>query len=290
MLRIVQPVRVLDGGNHHPLLCEMQTNDGPAGLWVVKPPVVTSIASNRGSFGVLSELAAAEACTWVGIQTPAVGLARFPEAFERAWLDDVTADMAIGEREEVRHIFECNRARLAFCCRFLPEALDLKPVLLAKKRWRSTSAHDAVALLVLDGYLRNDDRQEENPNSLWWRGRLAAIDHGDAFASLHRSGMRGEDLAMQTVLHSRSFPRHVAARAAEKYGLDASWNEAIERLEGVSSVMVEALASHWPEELDSDPFSNQRGLRLRLSSFLIHRGRYVRDIAAALRNELRGTR
>ena len=59
-LTIARPVRILNAGNHHPVLCEMEGADGPARLWVVKPCLILSRATNRGTFAILAELAGAE--------------------------------------------------------------------------------------------------------------------------------------------------------------------------------------------------------------------------------------
>jgi hypothetical protein len=113
-------------------------------------------------------------------------------------------------------------------------------------------------------------------------GRLVALDHGSAFAGLTRPGVRGDDLAAHTRLHSSSFQHHVAGKAAALAD-DACWESASARLEAVTAAAVSALARSWPPELDDDSQNGQRGLRSRLAAFLGERGKHVRPLVAALR-------
>jgi hypothetical protein len=280
-LDIARPLRILSGGNHHPILCEMGDASGSAGWWVVKPSIVMSRATDRGTFGVLAELAGAEVCAWAGLRAPAVGLTRFPASLDEAMLHEDLAARGRDEREEILEIFRVNRGKLAFCVRFLHGAVDLRPAHLGDS-FSPTSVADAAALVLTDAYLRHDDRRIENPNAIWHEGRLVAIDHGSAFAGVTRPGSTGDDLARHTVLHSQSFRAHVALAAAR--GADEStWETFVARLEGVNLPTVTALATSWPAELDDDPQSGQRGLRSRLARFLGERGLHVRALREALR-------
>jgi hypothetical protein len=281
LLTIARPLRIQSGGNHHPLLCEMEDESGPAGLWVVKPIAILSRSTDRGEFGVLAGLAGAEVCAWAGVLAPGVALTRFPDAVEESALTAIDP----AERTEVLGLFRLNRGKLAFCCRFLDGAADLKPAHLERTRRRATTLPDAVALLTADAYLRHDDRRVENPNAVWLGQRLVALDHGSAFAGLTRPGVQGDDLARHTLLHSSSFQHHVAAEAAARAD-DACWEAITTRLEAVEPSAVNALASGWPAELDHDSQSGQRELRSRLAAFLGERGKHVRPLVDALREML----
>jgi len=267
-LTIARPVRVLSAGNHHPLLCEMEDETGPAGLWVVKPCIVLSRATDRGAFGILAELAGAEVCAWAGVLTPRVALTRFPAAPSEDALRIGSSACEPPERDEIVETFRVNRGRLAFCARYLEHAPDLSPVHLLRKAWRKKAVKDSVALLVADIYMRHDDRLEENPNAVWHANRVVAIDHGSAFAGLLRPGVRGEDLAKHTQPHAKNFPKHVAFDAVQRYASPRTWDAVLARLEGVPGHAVEALRSTWPPELDDDDQNGQTQLRLRLARFL----------------------
>src|SRR5579884_634732 len=193
-LRIGRPVRTLSAGNHHPLLCHMETDQGPAGLWVVKPAIVLSRSTDRGTFGVLAELAGAEVCAWAGILTPQVGITRFPKAFDEASLRAAILTLGPSECDEILETYRVNGGRVAFCGRYLGPATNLVPGHLLRPKWRATAAPDAVALLTADAYMRHDDRVRDNPNALWFENRLVAIDHGLAFAGPTRRGALGDDL------------------------------------------------------------------------------------------------
>jgi hypothetical protein len=278
-LSMLHPREILSGGNHHPLLCEMEDATGLSGWWVVKPSIVLSRATDRSTFGVLAELAGAEVCAWAGVRTPACGLTRFPAVIDDGALLDELSGLDRDVRDEILEIFRVNRGKLAFCTRFLNRAIDLRPAHLLDT---PASVNDAVALLLADAYLRHDDRRTENPNAVWHHGRLVAIDHGSAFAGLTRPGTAGDDLAQQTVLHSTSFRDHVALAAARTAD-ESAWELPLARLEGVEPSTVTTLAATWSAELDDDPQSGQRGLRARLARFLGERGRQVRALREALR-------
>jgi hypothetical protein len=112
-LTLARAIRVLSAGNHHPLLCEMEGLRGPAGLWVVKPCVVLSCATDRAESAILAELAGVEVCAWAGVLVPQIGLTRFPDPpnEEAVRLGAFTADPS--ERQEiVREVVEVLRETL----------------------------------------------------------------------------------------------------------------------------------------------------------------------------------
>ncbi len=281
-LSIVRPVSILSSGNHHPLVCEMWSESGAAGIWVVKPSIVLSRSTDRSTFGVLAELAGAEVCSWAGILAPRVALTRFPNPLdERALLDGLPMLEKV-QRSEVLEVFRANKGRLAFCARYLAGATDLRTKYFRLKRWRAIAIPDAVALLVADAYMRHDDRLEENPNAVWFSNRVVALDHGSAFALMQRTGTSGDDLAAHTALHAR-FDSHVAISAARKYGEDVHWDVVAARLEAITPPQVAELLLKWPPELDDDALCSQHALRSRMVRFLGHRGGHVRELVRVLR-------
>lgn len=289
-LRLARPVRVLSAGNHHPLLCQMEDTGGPAGLWVVKPALVLSRASDRGTFGILAELAGAEVCAWASIQAPRIGLTRFPSQVDATALRGALSQLEQPEREEIVNVFDVNRGRLAFCVRYLEGAVDLRLVHLTNKKWQASSRPDAVALLVADAYMRHDDRLVENPNAVWYMNRLVAIDHGSAFAALHRAGATGADLAARTQLHAPNFNEHVAFHIARLRATEDDWNQVTGRLEATTGATIGALRATWPKDLDEDDQNGQRQLISRMARFLEVRGQHVRDLVGVLREQVRRSR
>jgi hypothetical protein len=282
-LRISRPVQVLSAGNHHPVLCEMEDATGPAGLWVVKPCLTMSRGTNRGTAGILAELAGVEVCAWAGVLAPRVGLARFSAKVDEAAVRVGCSARDPPEQDEIVQIFKVNQGRLAFCARYLEGAPDLSRAHLRRKAWRESSARDAVRLLVADAYMRHDDREVENANAVWHANRLVAIDHGSAFAGILQPGIVGNDLAARTVLQAPKVERHVAYEAARRYGTDADWEDAVMRLEAVPKHAIVALRASWPAELDRDDQNGQNDLRARFARFLAARGGYVRELAHVLR-------
>jgi hypothetical protein len=260
----------------------MSSAEGAVGLWVVKPTIVLSRASDRSTFGVLSEIAGAEVCAWAGILTPRIGLTRFPQRLDADGLLDGLTMLEKGERAEILEAFRANQGRLAFCARYLGKAIDLRRKFLRLKRWRATAIPDAVALLVADAYMRHDDRVDENPNALWFSQRIIALDHGSAFALMQRTGTSGDDLAARTALHA-PFASHVAMEAVRKYGEEAHWDVVTARLEAVTPQQVTDLLSKCPPELDEDALCSQHELRSRMARFLGERGRHVRELVRVLR-------
>jgi hypothetical protein len=289
-LRIVRPVDVLDAGSHHPLLCEMSTDAGPAGVWVVKPPVVLSVGSSYGAFSILAELAGAEVCLWAGLGCPAVGLTTFPPAIDGDLARAISA-LDPERRKEVADVFRVNRGRVAFCCRHLGTVPDLMPDAIVRvARFRERLVADAVALGVADAFMLHTDREAENPNALWFDGRVVAIDHNLAFAPLARAGSSASALAANVVPSRAPFLRHVAAAIMREHARDdALWAAPVRRLEQVTDEAIAGLAGHWPAELDEEPSRSIRQIRRTLQSFLFHRRATIRETAQNLRAMLEGT-
>jgi hypothetical protein len=91
------------------------------------------------------------------------------------------------------------------------------------------------------------DREAENPNALWFDGRIVAIDHNLAFAPLTRRGSTGAATARNVMPNVHSFRRHVAAEVVRAHGADhALWDGPVHRLQNVPDAAILALAASWP--------------------------------------------
>jgi hypothetical protein len=238
-LRLAAILDVLDGGNHHPLLCELADDAGAVALWVVKPPDVVSIGNRRhAAINLLAELAGAEVCSWAGVGAPAVGLVRFPGEPAKALSESVPERW----RAEVATVLGMNRGRLGFCSRFLEGAVDIDPDSLPADS--SPGAVNArAALFFLDVYIRHDDRRRENPNAVWLNGEIVALDHGASFVNLDQPGASGADVAARTVVHSRSFPDHVLYDDLARRRASVDFASVARRLAAVPDAAIEGLAT-----------------------------------------------
>jgi hypothetical protein len=289
-LRVARPVDVLAAGSHHPLVCAMSTDTGPAGLWVVKPPVVLSVGSSYGAFSVVAELAGAEVCVWAGLGSPAVGLTTFPPALDDAMERAIQA-LEPATQKEVADIFRVNAGRIAFCCRYLEPAVDLLPAAIARlPQHRSRLEADAVALGVADAFMLHTDREAENPNAVWFDSRIVAIDHNLAFAPLARAGSTGAALAANVIPTRAPFLRHVAAEIMRDHVKEpALWDAPVARLEGVPDAAILELVSRWPVDLDAEPSRGITGIRRTIQDFLLRRRAFVRETVDNLRAILAST-
>lgn len=261
----------------------MEGDDGPEGNWVVKPQVLLSSSDARRAYFVLSELAAAEVCTWVSVPTPAIGLTRFPEKLDkRALLASLASLDNATEREEVVELFALNRGKLAFCSLHLQGGLDVLPGTFRKRSRKDALRRTGASIYFLDAFFRNDDRQVGNANLLWMYDELVAIDHGHAFVGVNHAGTTGATLAGRTVLHSaQGFQSHVLrADLARLPNAAALVEEAAKRLEAVADAAVEGLLASWPEELDSG--IDGEPPRVRILEFLRARRKHCREVAKNL--------
>jgi hypothetical protein len=233
---------------------------------------------------VLAELAAAEVCAWVGIPTPAVGLVRFPEKPDALAIERGLPHLAAHERTEVVELYKLNRGALAFCGRLLEGAVDVMPGTFGARARKAEVGGVGSAILFLDAYIRNDDRQIENPNMLWLYDRLVAIDHGHAFSRLSAPGATGAGLAGRTVLHSQSgFERHILRKPLQKLPGAASRIGATARiLRQVASRDIEGLLARWPSELDASRVGGPAGMRGQLVEYLLQRREHAPEIAKNL--------
>lgn len=246
-LEFGRAITVLDSGNHHPILCELESRTGPPGFWVVKPQDVLSTGNRRdGELNVLSELASSEVCAWSGINTPATGIVRFPPKPVEMYVASVPERWA----SEVRAVFELNSERLAFCCSFLKPCVDIDPETLKGTRGKAATERWGGALFALDAYIRHDDRRQANPNAGWLGDDdFVALDHGSAFVGIDRPGVRGRELAGHTVPHAPNALRdHIFYRPLQNFGQGVDWRTIAGKLANVSDQEIQTAASQWPTE------------------------------------------
>jgi hypothetical protein len=238
---------------------------------------------HRESLFVLAELGGSEVCAWARVPTPALGLVRFPESVDVDALRKTVTSLAPGLQDEVVALHQLNRGLLALCCRHLEGAFDVLPGTFNTKARRAEVASVGMALYFVDAYLRNDDRERDNPNLLWMYNRLVAIDHGLAFAGITGPGVTGRALARKTIIHSpRGFREHVLRRALRKSNkLPIFWGVAT-LLESVSQADIDRLGETWPSELNATTLEGRSGLREQLIEFLDERRAHAHEIAKNL--------
>lgn len=265
-------IKILDAGNHHPLLCHLETEGGPAGLWVVKPYDVFSTGNRRdGAINIISELAGSEVAVLAGIPSPQPGLIRFPEVPQAAIYDGV----AEKHRIEVQTLFGMNRGKLAFCCAYLSDSPDLDPDAIAGPYGKALTQQWGATMMAFDAYIRHDDRRTTNPNALVFSDAVVALDHGAAFVGIDRRGVTGRALAQQTVLHAAtSFRDHVFFAPVRKWHSEIDWGGVCDRLKRAGPEQIRAASSWWPVELEPH--------RSQVISFLLERPGHVDTIVESV--------
>jgi hypothetical protein len=281
-LHFGQVVNILSAGSHHPLLCELEDDQGSAGLWVVKAPAVVAQPAKRGEFSVAAELVGAEVCAWAGVSAPALGLLRFPHEKTEVCTGFITGSSEA--KREVAELFDANRGKLAFCCRFLEGAVDVRPGVLRERVRRPEVLGQAIALLLADAFIINHDRQRQNSNCLLYGQHLVAIDNGLTFIGLDDRGRRGEDLAQRT-FPPTPLTQHIALPALQGRHGHPAWDAVTQRLEAVSDQTIESLIAGLPPELGHDHHTSAKGLLERLQRFLSARRAYagaLKDATLAL--------
>lgn len=266
----------LSGGNHHPLLCALETENGePDGNWVVKPQVSVTMGNRRSTLAILSELASADMCARVGIMTPEVGLMTFPT--------DISDEDLAGMPQEARDSFVANRGLLAFCSRHLEGALDLNPEAFRNAKYLlQTLRRVGPLVMLLDAYLWHDDRTVANPNALLWQWEIVAIDHGSAFSTLGQP-RSGAALAAMTVIPEKRIKAHVFYGPLHERRRDnLDFDSFSSRVSSLQDHQIEAMYESWPVELDEPTVSNT-STRAELREFLRSRRSVVTDVVDAVK-------
>jgi hypothetical protein len=120
----------------------------------------------QGTGALVAEVIVAELAESLGIRVPARTLVRLGSRLESVDQNDELADL----------LRASEGLNLGFA--FLGGAVTFAPGLDEER----VSTMDAAAIVWLDGLTANPDRTARNPNLLWWRDALWAIDHGAALA------------------------------------------------------------------------------------------------------------
>lgn len=248
MLTLGRAIQVLDSGNHHPILCELECDGSPAGQWVVKPQYVESISNNRlVHLDLVAELAGAEVCAWAGVRCPAIGLLRFPEGSSQSYVEGVSET----HQGEVASILKINAGKLAFCSSYLQGAIDIDPDTLKGRSGEVVTKTSGAVLFAVDAYLRHDDRRRDNPNAVWFENQVVALDHGAAFTGFSNPQTTGEEVARRTVFpNPKSVREHIFYDALARLKESTDWQAIGQRLADVPDGAIEAAALGWPEELE----------------------------------------
>lgn len=154
--RYVTPLR--EGGSL-PALVEADDD----GLYVLK-----FRGAGQGRKALVAEIVAGELARTLGLAVPELVAAELDPALGRAEPDPEIQDLLVAS------------AGLNLGVDFLPSALPFSPA--AEPAVDPELAADVV---WFDSLVTNVDRTAQNPNLLWWHGRLWLIDHGAALYFHH---------------------------------------------------------------------------------------------------------
>jgi hypothetical protein len=211
--RYVTPLR--EGGSL-PALVEADDD----GLYVLK-----FRGAGQGAKALVAEVVAGELARALGLLVPELVVAALDPVLGRAEPDPEIQDLLTAS------------AGLNLGVDFLPSALPFSPA--AKPE---VDPELAANIVWFDALVTNVDRTAQNPNLLWWHGRLWLIDHGASLYFHHT----GADTS-----HARS-TFDVSAHVLLPYA--SSLEAAHERLAPrVTEALLEDVAAAVPDEwLDTD--------------------------------------
>ncbi len=231
------PHRVLDEGRTLPILFQMELDGGAGGAWVVK------VADKRPS-ALLVELACSDLCAHFGIWTPEVAVARFPEdVFDYD-------DSEVGRAARAMH--QRNRNELVFCSRHLGGATKITPENL---RWPLKGQDEQMLFIFLfDALFWHSDRSVENPNALWHRRNIVAIDHGRAMFGIEQIDESGVGPDFTKTLTQHAWEDHVVFSTLANRWRAGKLGELFPRFAALVSTLDDAtvagFARRWPPGLD----------------------------------------
>jgi hypothetical protein len=213
--RYVTPLR--EGGSL-PALVEADDD----GLYVLK-----FRGAGQGPKALVAEVVAGELARALGLLVPELVLAELDPVLGRAEPDPEIQDLLVAS------------AGLNLGVDFLPSALPFNPAARV-----AVDADLAAGIVWFDALVTNVDRTANNPNLLWWHGRLWLIDHGAALYFHHA--------AARDPAHARlRFPQ-IAEHVLLPYA--SSIEAADERLaHRVTAELLEDVVAVVPDEwLDGD--------------------------------------
>jgi HipA-like protein len=207
--RYVTPLR--EGGSL-PALVEADDD----GLYVLK-----FRGAGQGRKALVAEVVAGELARALGFLVPELVLVELDPALGRAEPDPEIQDLLVAS------------AGLNLGVDFLPSALPFSPA-----AGPAPAADLAADIVWLDALVTNVDRTPQNPNLLWWHGRLWLIDHGAALYFHHSAAEPG---------HARG--RFVASAGHVLLPYASSIEAADARLAvRVTPELLESVAAAIPEE------------------------------------------
>jgi hypothetical protein len=156
--RYVTPLR--EGGSL-PALVEADDD----GLYVLK-----FTGAGQGRKALVAEVVAGELARALGFLVPELVVASLDPVLGRAEPDPEIQDLLLASAGDNLGVD------------FLPEALPFSPA-----AGPTVDADLAADIVWFDALVTNVDRTSQNPNLLWWHGRLWLIDHGAALYFHHAS-------------------------------------------------------------------------------------------------------
>ena len=208
--RYVTPLR--EGGSL-PALVEADDD----GLYVLK-----FRGAGQGQKALVAEVVVGELARALGFPVPELVVVELDPAIGRAEPDPEIQDLLIGS------------GGLNLGVDFLPGALPFSPA-----AGPPPAADFAADVVWLDALTTNVDRTAQNPNLLWWHGRLWLIDHGAALYFHHAAEVANG--------HARG--RFEAVREHVLLPYASSIAAADERLTGrVTAELLERAVADVPEE------------------------------------------
>lgn len=244
-MRIIDARRVLSAdkrGSSWPVLVE--TDDG------LRFTKLRGAAQGTGA--LVAEVIVAELAQALGLHVPERSLVMFSANVDSADQNDELADLLRASAG-----INLGFAYLEGARNFAPDAdVDL------------VGAHDAAAILWLDGLTSNPDRTARNPNLLWWKDGLWLIDHGAALGFQY--GLPEVDAAAARRPYNIREPHLLKSRASDLMHDDACFAASI------SPEMIERAVAGVPDEfliplLTTDSLAERRAsyrdyLRRRLDA------------------------
>src|SRR4051812_46478207 len=156
--RYVTPLR--EGGS---LPALVKADDD--GLYVLK-----FTGAGQGRKALVAEVVAGELARALGFLVPELVVASLDPVLGRAEPDPEIQDLLLASAGDNLGVD------------FLPEALPFSPA-----AGPTLDADLAADIVWFDALVTNVDRTSQNPNLLWWHGRLWLIDHGAALYFHHAS-------------------------------------------------------------------------------------------------------
>lgn len=194
-------MRIVDGGRV--LAAERRGSSWPVLVETSDGVLFTKLrGAAQGTGALIAEVIVAELAESLGIHVPARTLVRFGRHLHSVDQNDELADL----------LHASEGLNLGFA--YLDSATSFAPGADEER----VSTTDAAAIVWLDGLAANPDRTARNPNLLWWRDELWAIDYGAALAFQY--GLPEVDASVARRSYTLREPHLLSRRAGELAPLD----------------------------------------------------------------------